>query len=48
MCVCEKEGVRPVSQRKQIAVSTSLMKTLSVSYTHPDNGRVKCIGAIGQ
>lgn len=29
----------PVSQRKQSTVSTSLMKTLSVSYTPTDSGR---------
>lgn len=49
-CVCvrrrEREGVWPVSQCKQSHVSTSLMKTLSVSYTRSDSGREKSIGTI--
>lgn len=46
--MCKREGVWPVSQGKQITVSTSLMNTLSVSYNHRDNRREKCIGTIRQ
>lgn len=49
-CVCARarEGVWPVSQRKQSTVSTSLMKTLSVSYTRTKNEWEMCIGTIRQ
>lgn len=44
----EREGVRPVSQCKHSTASTSLMKTLHVSYIRSENGSEECIGTTRQ